>query len=49
MQTRNILEPLFKTIDKVFFGIEDIQEIEKESQYIESDNDEEFDVVRSTN
>ena len=41
--------PLFKTIDKVFFGIDDLNKIEKKSELIESDNEEEFDVERSTN
>lgn len=49
MKTHNLLEPLFRTIDKVFFGFEEINEIEKQPDYLESENDEEFDVERSTN
>ena len=49
MNHTNILMPLFKTIDKVFFGIDDLNKIEKKSELIESDNEEEFDVERSTN
>jgi len=49
MKKHNILEPLFKKIDKVFFGFEEINEIEKPLEYMESENDEEFDVERSTN
>ncbi|WP_199744138.1 hypothetical protein [Legionella sp. km772] len=49
MKKHDILEPLFKKIDKVFFGFEEINEIEKKPEFIESDNDEEFDVQRSTN
>lgn len=49
MKSNSLLTPLFKTIDKVFFGIEELNEIEKKSDYIECDNEEEFDVERSTN
>ncbi|MCL9683770.1 hypothetical protein [Legionella maioricensis] len=49
MKNSGILIPLFKKIDKVLFGIEDIQEIEKEPDFIECDNEEEFDVQRSIN
>jgi len=34
--------PLFKKIDKVFFGIEDLYEIEKKVD-AESENEEQFD------
>ena len=49
MTKLNILAPLFKKIDKVFFGFEDLNEIEKQPEYLDSDNDEEFDVERSSN
>ncbi len=49
MKKHNILAPLFKKIDKVFFGFEEINEIEKQPDFIESENDEEFDVERSSN
>lgn len=49
MKEHNILTPLFKKIDKVVFGFEELNEIEKQSDFIYSDNDEEFDVERSSN
>lgn len=49
MKNSSILIPLFKKIDKVIFGIEEISEIEKQPDFIESDNEEEFDVQRSIN
>lgn len=49
MKKKSLLEPLFKTIDKVFFGFEEINEVEKQHEYIECDNEEEFDVERSIN
>jgi hypothetical protein len=49
MQKDNLLDPLFKTIDKVFFGFQDINEIEKKPEFIACDNDEEYDVERSSN
>lgn len=49
MQKNHILTPLFKKIDKIFFGFEDVEEIEKEPELINSENDDEFDAVRSSN
>lgn len=49
MRNNSLLMPLFKTIDKVLFGIEEINEIEKEPEFIKCDNEEEFDVERSVN
>ncbi len=49
MKNPGILIPLFKKIDKVLFGIEEINEIENQPEFIESDNEEEFDVQRSIN
>jgi hypothetical protein len=49
MKNSSILVPLFKQIDKIFFGIEEINEIEKQPEFIECDNEEEFDVQRSIN
>lgn len=49
MKNSSLLQPLFKKIDKVFFGIEDLNEIEKNPEFLESDNEEEFDAERSTN
>jgi hypothetical protein len=49
MKNSSLLIPLFKKIDKILFGIEEINEIEKQPEVIESDNDEEFDVQRSIN
>lgn len=49
MKNNSLLLPLFKTIDKFLFGIEEINEIEKEPEYIVCDNEEEFDVERSIN
>jgi hypothetical protein len=50
MIDKNILAPLFKTIDKIFFGIEEPQEPkENKKDFIEVDTEEEFDVKRSIN
>lgn len=49
MKENSILMPLFRTIDKVLFGIEEINEIEKQPDMTESDNDEEYDFIRSSN
>lgn len=42
MKNSSILLPLFKTIDKVLFGFEELNEIEKNPEEIQSDNEEEF-------
>ena len=50
MIDRNILAPLFKTIDRVFFGIEESNETkEPKYEFIEIDTEEEHDVKRSIN
>ncbi|WP_162833789.1 hypothetical protein [Legionella norrlandica] len=49
MKNDGLLDPLFKKIDKLLFGIEEINEIKKEPEFIELDNEEEFDVQRSIN
>lgn len=49
MKERSIFEPLLKKIDRVFFGFEELDEIEKQPELIDCDNDEEFDVERSSN
>ncbi len=49
MIDKNILAPLFKTIDKVVFGIEESNEPETKPEFIEIDTEEEFDVERSIN
>ena len=49
MKKHNILEPFFKKIDKIFFGFEEINDIEQKPDVIESENDEEYDVERSNN
>lgn len=49
MQKESMFEPLFKTIDKVFFGFQEVDEIEKKPDFIQCDNDEEYDVERSMN
>jgi len=49
MRDKNLLTPLFKTLDKVIFGIDDSEEIESTADFIELDNEEEFDVERSIN
>jgi hypothetical protein len=49
MKPTSILMPLFNTIDKILFGIDDFNEIEKEQEIIPSENEEEFDVERSNN
>ena len=49
MRDKNILAPLFKTIDKVVFGIDEPNEPETKPEFIEIDTEEEFDVERSIN
>lgn len=49
MKKHNIFTPLFKKIDKVIFGFEEFNEIEKQPDFIDSENDDEFDAERSTN
>ncbi|WP_165831582.1 hypothetical protein [Legionella qingyii] len=49
MIDKNILTPLFKTIDKVVFGIKEPNEPETKPEFIEIDTEEEFDVERSIN
>ena len=49
MREKNLLAPLFKTLDKVIFGIDSEEEPEKKPEFIELDNEEEFDVKRSIN
>lgn len=49
MTKEQVLTPILKKIDELFFGIEEFNEIEKKSQFIECQNDEEYDVERSTN
>lgn len=49
MSTPSILTPLFKKIDKFFFGIEEIDEIEKIEDLGPSTNDAEFEITESTN
>lgn len=51
----SILHPLFKKIDKVLLGIDDVNENENETEYseyydyVEYEEEEEFDVERSIN
>lgn len=49
MKNNNILKPLFRTIDKLLFGFEEINEIENQADCIDSDNEEEFEVEHSGN
>lgn len=51
MIDKNLLAPLFKTLDKVILGIDDEVEPKKnrEEQYIEIDTEDEFDAKRSIN
>ena len=49
MKKQDLFAPLFRTIDKVFFGFEEINETENPPQSLASDNEDEFDVERSTN
>jgi hypothetical protein len=49
MEKNDLFTPIFKKIDKVIFGFEEINDVEKQSQFIECDNDDEYDVERSTN
>jgi len=47
MTKNSLLMPLFKKIDKVFFGIEDHYEIEKQVDSLDSENQEQYDVKES--
>lgn len=49
MKDNALLTPLFKTIDRVLFGINDFSDEEQQSDYLQLDTEEEFDVERSTN
>lgn len=49
MSNSNILIPLFKKLDKILFGIEEINEIEKHPDSIDSENEDEFVAQRSIN
>ncbi len=49
MIDKDLLAPLFKTIDKVIFGIEEEKEPESKPDFIEIETEEEFDVERSIN
>jgi len=49
MKDNNMLVPLFKTLDKIIFGIEEEVENDKCHDFLELDTEEEFDVVRSSN
>lgn len=49
MIDKNLLSPLFRTIDRVFFGIKESNEQEAKPEFIEIDTEEEFDVERSIN
>ncbi len=51
MKEHQLLAPLFRAIDKVVFGFEQEQIFEREQsqQEQECENDDEFDVIRSTN
>lgn len=49
MKDNSLLTPLFKQIDAVFFGMVNLYDVEKQSDYIEIDTEEEFDVERSVN
>ena len=49
MKQNNLLAPLVRKIDQIIFGFEEINEVEQKNNFIDSDNDEEFDVERSSN
>lgn len=44
MKKTSLLMPLFKKIDKIFFGIEDFNEIEKKTDLVDSVNEDNFDI-----
>jgi hypothetical protein len=48
MKDNHLFHSFIKTIDRVLFGINDIDEIEKKD-IVDSDNEEEFEVERSNN
>ncbi len=49
MTKNSLLAPLFRTIDKVIFGFQELHDADERSMAREYDNDEEFDAERSTN
>lgn len=49
MRDMNLLDSLFKALDKVVLGIESPGEPENQQDFIELDDEEEFDVKRSIN
>lgn len=49
MIKESLIEPFIKTVDKVIFGFEEINEIEKEPEFIKCDNEDEYDAQRSIN
>lgn len=50
MKNNSLLMPLFRKIDKLLFGIDEAYEIEKAPvEFVDSENEEEFDVQRSIN
>jgi hypothetical protein len=49
MKEERIMSPLLKTIDKVVFGFEELNEMEQKQEFIDCNHEEEFDVERSTN
>lgn len=42
MKNSSLLLPLFKTIDKVLFGLDEMNELDKQPEEIECENEEEF-------
>lgn len=49
MKDKSNFAPLFKSIDKLFFGIEDLRDDEKIDEFMTRNDEEEFDVKRSIN
>ena len=49
MKDNNIFYPILRTLDKVIFGIEEEIETEKRPEFVEMDDEEEFDVDRTNN
>ena len=49
MIDKNLFTPLFKVLDKVILGLDEPHQNHKRNEFIEIDNEEEFDVTRSIN
>ncbi|WP_298626137.1 hypothetical protein [uncultured Legionella sp.] len=49
MKNNNILMPLFKTIDNFLFGVVEEKELEQQTDFIDSEHKDEFEMEQSGN